>query len=130
MFPQIIAGLTYVASEIVKPENTARHYGSGLVDVYATPAMVALMEKAALMAVLPNLPDGFNTVGIEINVKHTKATPLGMEVKSEAILKEVDGKRLVFDVVAWDQEGEIGRGTHVRYIIETSKFMARLASKG
>lgn len=130
MFPQVSAGLTYVASDTVKPENTAKHYGSGLVDVYATPAMVALMEKAALMAVLPCLPDGFNTVGIEINVKHTKATPLGMEVKSEANLKEVDGKRLVFEVVAWDREGEIGRGTHVRYIIETSKFMARLASKG
>lgn len=122
-------GLDFTATELVTKENTASKYGSGLVDVFATPAMVALMEKAALNAVLPYLPEGFNTVGTEICVKHTKATPMGWEVHSKATLKEVDGKKLVFDVVAWDKEGEIGRGTHTRYIIDSKRFMEKFAPK-
>jgi len=122
-------GLEYAASEVVAADNVASKYGSGLVDVFATPAMVALMENASLNAVLPSLPEGFNTVGIEICVKHTKATPMGMRVSSKATLTEVDGKRLVFEVIAWDEEGEIGRGTHTRYIIDSKKFMEKLAKK-
>jgi len=122
-------GIEYIATEMVTKENTASNYGSGLVDVFATPAMVALMEKAALNAVLPHLPDGYNTVGTEICVKHTKATPIGWEVHSKATLNEVDGKKLVFDVVAWDSEGEIGRGTHTRYIIDSKRFMEKYSSK-
>ncbi|HON71414.1 MAG: thioesterase family protein [Tenuifilum sp.] len=122
-------GIEFTATEMVTKDNTASKYGSGLVDVFATPAMVALMEKAALNAVLPHLPHGFNTVGTEICVKHTKATPLGWEVHSKATLKEVDGKKLVFDVVAWDSEGEIGRGTHTRYIIDSKRFMEKFSSK-
>ncbi|QKG80026.1 thioesterase family protein [Tenuifilum thalassicum] len=119
----------YTATEIVTKENTASKYGSGLVDVFATPAMVALMEKAALNAVLPYLPDGFNTVGTEVCVKHTKATPMGWEVSSKATLIAVDGKKLTFEVVAWDKEGEIGRGTHNRYIIDSKRFMEKFSSK-
>ncbi len=122
-------GLEFTATELVTKENTASKYGSGLVDVFATPAMVALMEKAALNAVLPYLPEGFNTVGTEICVKHTKATPMGWEVHARATLNAVEGKKLVFDVVAWDKEGDIGRGSHTRYIIDTSKFMEKFASK-
>jgi predicted thioesterase len=125
----IPVGVDYTATEIVTKDNTASRYGSGLVDVFATPAMVALMEKAALNAVLPHLPEGFNTVGTEVCVKHTKATPMGWEVYSKAILKEVDGKKLVFEVVAWDKEGEIGRGTHTRYIIDSKRFMEKFSSK-
>ena len=125
----IAKGLEYTATEVVTKENTASKYGSGLVDVFATPAMVGLMENACMNAVLPSLPEGFNTVGIEICVKHTKATPMGMKVFSKATLTEVDGKRLVFEVVAWDDEGEIGRGTHTRFIIDTKKFMEKLAKK-
>lgn len=122
-------GLEYTASEVVGADNVASKYGSGLVDVFATPAMVALMENASLNAVLPKLPEGFNTVGVEVCVKHTKATPMGMKVLSKATLTEVDGKRLVFEVIAWDEEGEIGRGTHTRYIIDSKKFMEKLAKK-
>jgi len=125
----IPVGVEYTATEIVTKDNTASRYGSGLVDVFATPAMVALMEKAALNAVLPHLPEGFNTVGTEVCVKHTKATPMGWEVYSKAILKEVDGKKLVFEVVAWDKEGEIGRGTHTRYIIDSKRFIEKFSSK-
>lgn len=122
-------GIEFTATEMVTKDNTASKYGSGLVDVFATPAMVALMEKAALNAVLPHLPEGFNTVGTEVCVKHTKATPMGWEVQSKAVLKEVDGKKLLFEVVAWDKEGEIGRGKHTRYIIDSKRFMDKLSSK-
>lgn len=125
----IPVGAEFTATEMVNKENTASKYGSGLVDVFATPAMVALMEKAALNAVLPYLPQGFNTVGTEVCVKHTKATPMGWEVFSKAILKEIDGKKLIFEVVAWDKEGEIGRGTHTRFIIDSKRFMEKVSAK-
>jgi fluoroacetyl-CoA thioesterase len=119
-------GLSHTENQRVTSNTTALHYGSGLVEVFSTPAMVALMEKAALNAVQKKLPDGYNTVGVEISVTHTKATPKGMKVKSEATLKEVNGNKLLFEVIAWDEEGVIGKGTHRRSIIETSKFMNRL----
>lgn len=118
-------GISFIETQRVTSNTTATHYGSGLVEVFATPAMVALMEKAALNAVREKLPEGYNTVGVEISIKHTKATPKGMKVKTEATLKEVKGDKLVFQVIAWDEEGEIGRGTHTRAIVETEKFMSR-----
>ncbi len=125
----IPVGVEYTATEMVTNENTASKYGSGLVDVFATPAMIALMEKAALNAVKPYLPNGFSTVGTEVCVKHTKATPMGWEVHSKATLKEVDNKKLVFEVVAWDKEGEVGRGYHTRFIIDSKRFMDKFSSK-
>lgn len=122
-------GLSAMETQRVTANTTARHYGSGLVDVFATPAMIAMMEKAAMSAVQSKLPDGYNTVGVEVSVTHTKATPKGMKVKSEATLKEVNGNKLLFEVVAWDEEGIIGKGTHRRSIIETEKFMNRIKSK-
>lgn len=122
-------GLSAMETQRVTANTTARHYGSGLVDVFATPAMIAMMEKAAMTAVQSKLPDGYNTVGVEVSVTHTKATPKGMKVKSEATLKEVNGNKLLFEVVAWDEEGVIGKGTHRRSIIETEKFMNRIKSK-
>ncbi len=122
-------GLSSMESQRVTSNTTALHFGSGLVEVFATPAMVALMEKAAVNAVHPKLPEGYNTVGVGISVKHIKATPKGMRVKSEAKLKEIDGNKLVFEVIAWDEEGEIGRGTHTRKIVETEKFMSRMRNK-
>lgn len=119
-------GLKYTAQQIVEYENTAAKYGSGLVEVYATPAMVALMEKAALHAVFPHLPQGHTTVGTEICVKHTKATPMGQEVFAEAELIEIEGRKLIFKVSAWDNEGEIGSGTHTRFIIDSKRFMDKL----
>jgi fluoroacetyl-CoA thioesterase len=121
-------GLSSMETQRVTSNTTAIHYGSGLVDVFATPAMVALMEKAALNAVQSKLPEGYNTVGVSICIKHSKATPKGMKVKSEATLKEVIGNKLKFEVIAWDEEGEIGRGTHTRSIVETAKFMSKLQS--
>lgn len=122
-------GLTYTSKKIVAIDDAASRYGSGMIDVFATPAMVALMENAALMTVASHLPKGFNTVGIEISTNHIKATPLGMEVRATATLVEVDGKRLTFEIVAEDEEGVIGKGIHSRFIIDTEKFMAKLTKK-
>jgi len=119
-------GITYTAKQLVEQKDTALHYGSGLVEVFATPAMIALMENAALNTVLPYLGEEHNTVGFEVNIRHLKPTPVGMQVECTATLTEVDGKKLVFNVEAKDEEGKIGIGTHTRYIINTKKFMGNL----
>ena len=111
---------------VVTLDDTAAKYGSGLVEVYATPAMVALMEKTCLQSVLPLLPLGHGTVGIKIDVSHSRATPVGMKVTCESTLIEVDRRRLVFEVLATDEKGEIGRGRHERFVIDTAKFMEKL----
>ena len=109
----------------VKSSDTANSYGSGDLDVYATPAMTALMENAARNCVLQGLPDGFTTVGMEISVKHIKATPIGVVVRAEALLEKVEGKKLFFKVEAYDDLGKIGEGTHTRYIVNAKDFLKR-----
>jgi predicted thioesterase len=120
-------GLSHTSTKIVDNSTTAASYGSGNIHVFATPALVALMENAAMLAVAPYLPDGFTTVGIEISVKHTKATGIGKEVSCYAELVEIDGKKLAFKLNAFDKIGEIGSGTHIRFIVETNKFMAKVS---
>ncbi|MBK6346591.1 MAG: thioesterase family protein [Bacteroidales bacterium] len=110
----------------VGASDTASHYGSGLIEVFATPAMVALMEKTAQLSVQEHLPEGHITLGTEISVSHVKATPVGSNVVCESHLVSVDGKKLLFKVSAHDEKGLIGEGTHRRYIVEASKFMEKL----
>lgn len=112
---------------LVTPKDTAISYGSGLVEVFATPAMIALMEKTALQLVMPFLEKGMNTVGTEINVKHIKATPLGKRVQSYAKLIEAQGAKLIFEVEAYDEDGMIGKGIHKRYVINEEEFMKSLS---
>lgn len=120
-------GKTILIEKLVTEKETAAYYGSGLLNVFATPAMIALMENAAHRLAKLSLSQTQDTVGSEINVKHTRATPLGAKVSAEATLTSVDGKKLIFSVKAFDELGEIGYGTHIRYIIDPIKFMERIS---
>jgi len=117
------------ARAVVTEENTAVRYGSGSVDVFGTPAMVALMEKAAINAVDSRLPQGYATVGISLDVKHVAATPVGMNVTARAELKEIDGRKLLFWVQAFDEQEKIGEGTHQRFIISLDSFSQKAGRK-
>ena len=119
-------GLKYESRMTVGAENTALVLGSGDMEVLATPAMVALMENAAMKAVADYLPEGSTTVGIEISTSHLKASAVGANVVAEATLQEVDGRRLVFSLKAWDEAGVIGEGKHTRFIVDRERFLSKL----
>jgi predicted thioesterase len=122
-------GMTAEKTEPVTKDNTAIKFGSGTVAVYATPAMVGLMEGACVAAVDPRLAEVMATVGIDLSVRHLAATPVGMSVRAVAELTEIDGKRLVFKVEAFDNKEQIGQGTHERYIIDIEKFSRKAEAK-
>lgn len=109
--------------------NSAKTMGSGTLDVLATPAMIALMEKTAWMSVADELEEGCGTVGTSLNVAHSAPTPLGMRVTCESELTGVDGRKLTFHVKAYDEKGVIGEGTHERFIIQDEKFQKKADSK-
>lgn len=129
MFEEIQPGLVGEREMKVEVENTAKHLGSGNVSVLATPEMVRLMEGAAVRAVDHLLPDGYRTVGVRVDVRHLAATPLGMTVRARAKLVAVDGRRLTFQVEAFDEAEKIGEGIHERMIIDVSKFKQRVEAK-
>lgn len=122
-------GLIGEKTDTVTEKNTAIQYGSGSVAVYATPAMVGLMENACLSAVDSHLPDGFATVGTLLNLRHLAATPLGLQVRAQAKLTEIQGKKLTFQVTAFDEKQKIGEGIHERYIIDVNSFLEKANSK-
>ena len=111
----------------VTEKDTASVYGSGSLAVFGTPAMIALMEKTCLRSVAGYLPEGQGTVGTLVNVSHERATALGKRVWCESKLVEIDRRRLVFEVTAFDDGGVIGRGRHERFIIDNEKFMTKVA---
>lgn len=110
-------------------ENTATAVGSGVLKVFATPCMLALMEKTACDSLIPYLEEGCGSVGTEVNIRHVAATPIGMTVRCESELLEVDGRRLVFSVKAYDEAGLIGEGTHERFVVNNEKFQSRADGK-
>lgn len=118
-------GLSFTARTVVTDKNTAAAVGSGDMAVFATPAMAALMENAAMSAVAGYLPAGSATVGSEISITHIKPTAVGAEVSATAVLAAVDGRKLTFNVCAEDPDGPIGEGIHVRYIVDRDRFMAK-----
>lgn len=122
----IVQGQKGEKEVVVNETNTAEAFGSGLIDVFATPAMIALMENTAHSSIQDFLPEGMVTVGIEINVKHIKATPIGKRVKCYSTLQKIEGKRLYFTIEAFDQEGKIGEASHIRYIVDAVKFVEKL----
>lgn len=113
----------------VTENKTAKTVGSGTLDVFATPAMIALMEQTAAESVEKELEQGTTTVGIKINVDHLAATPVGMKVYCESTLAEVDGRKLVFDIEAFDEAGMIGKAYHERFIVDSKRFMDKTLSK-
>ena len=119
-------GLSHQSRTRAAAENTAATLGSGDLPVFATPAMVALMENAAMLAVANELPEGSTTVGSEMNVSHIKPSGIGAEITASAILTEVDGRKLTFNVGARDADGVIGEGVHIRYIVDRTKFLAKV----
>ena len=125
----ITVGMKGRAETMVTPENTAAAVGSGLLPVFATPCMIALMENAAVNAVQSGLEEGQGTVGTRLDVSHDAATPLGMKVWAEAELTAVDGRKLTFTVTAYDEAGPIGKGEHQRFIIQNDRFLAKTESK-
>ncbi len=125
----IAPGLVGEASLIVEEIHTARRLGSGGMGVLATPVMIALMENAARSLVDSKLDQGQLSVGVNVNVSHLAATPVGMRITARAELVAVNGHRLTFKVEAHDEREKIGEGTHVRAIINLDRFTARLAAK-
>ncbi|MBR5464683.1 MAG: thioesterase family protein [Alistipes sp.] len=119
-------GLKATTTVVVNETNTAKVMGSGDLEVFATPSMVALMENAAMMAVAAELPEGSTTVGSEMNCSHIKPSKMGATISATAILTEVEGRKLTFVVGATDEQGIIGEGTHVRFIVDRERFMAKL----
>ena len=119
-------GMTFTSETVVTLANCAVTMGSGDLEVFATPAMVALMENAAMNAVAEALPQGSTTVGAEMNTTHIKPSSIGARVQATATLIAVEGRKLTFAVEACDEVGIIGKGVHVRFVVDKERFMAKL----
>lgn len=126
---ELVPGLIGEAAREVGETDTAAYLGSGLVPVFGTPALVALVEGAAVKAVAPHLPPGKTSVGGRIDLRHLAATPIGMRVLARAELLEVDGRRLIFRVTAWDEVEQIGEATHERFVVDRARFMTKANAK-
>ena len=122
-------GLTLEQTQIVTEQLTAANLGSGALPVYGTPYMIAFMEATSRKCVQDHLEEGCGTVGNMVNVKHLAASPVGMEITCKATLIEVDRRRLMFKVEAYDDDGLIGEGTHERFVINNDKFMQKTTAK-
>lgn len=122
-------GLRSRAETVVNERNTASAVGSGLVPVFSTPSMIALMENAAVRAVQPRLAAGESSVGIAMNITHDAPTPVGMRAWAEAKVTAVEGRKITLEVAAWDEKGPIGKGVHQRYIIKPDQFVAKANAK-
>lgn len=129
MEQKLCAGVRGKAACAVCAENTARSMGSGDLPVFATPALAGCMERAAAESVRPLLGEGQTTVGVRLELDHTAATPVGMAVRCESELTAVEGRRLTFEIVAFDDAGEIGRAAHVRAIVDAARFLNRVEGK-
>ena len=115
--------------EVVTAEKTAASVGSGLLPVYATPMMIALIELTACSSVQEQLEEGQGTVGTQLNVAHLSATPVGMKVWAETEVTAVEGRKITFSVKAFDEKGLIGEGTHQRFVIDNERFLKKCQSK-
>ena len=122
----VLKGLCHSETLVVEHKDTAAVYGSGALEVFATPAMIALMEKTCFESVASKVGEGNTTVGIAVNIKHLKASPIGSLIRCDAKLVEVDRRRLVFEVRCFEGDTLIGEGIHERFVVDSEKFMAKL----
>ena len=120
-----LKGLRHSETLVVEHKDTAAVYGSGALEVFATPAMIALMEKTSLESVADKIGEGNTTVGIAVNIKHLKASPVGSAIRCEAEIIEVDRRRLVFSVKCFEDETLVGEGIHERFVVNSEKFMSK-----
>lgn len=125
----IEVGCKGYAEAIVTKEQTAKQAGSGALDVFSTPHMSALMEKAAWTSIQPELAEGQGSVGVALSLFHDAATPINMKVWAESVVTVVDGRKITFSVTAYDEKGVIGTAIHQRMIVENEKFFARCQNK-
>ena len=126
---KIEIGMKGEVTTLAEREDTALEVGSGSLLVYATPCMAALMEGAACEAIAEALKETETTVGVELNIQHTSATPVGLDVRAEAEVTAVDGKVITFAITAYDEAGEIGKATHKRVIVNSQKFLEKVYNK-
>ncbi len=129
MIENIKPGLVGEADETVSSARTAAFFGSGLVEAYGTPAMVALMENATVAALHKYLGPGQTSVGTEVCIRHLAATPVGMHARARATVTAVDGRKVTFQVEAWDDREKIGEGTVTRVVVDQARFNDRLENK-
>lgn len=125
----VSVGLKSRAEVLVNGSNTANAVGSGLVPVFSTPSMIALMENAAVRAIQGRLEQGESSVGTHMDITHDAPTPVSLKVWAEAEVTAVDGRTVTFAVTAYDEKGPIGKGTHERAIIRVDKFLAKANAK-
>lgn len=121
----IEVGMKGSAETVVTLDNTAKAFTSGALEVFATPAMISLMEETCWKMVQPELEEGLGTVGTKVNVSHMAPSAIGMTILCEATIMEIDGRKITFEVICSDENGMIGMGTHERFIINNEKFMAK-----
>ena len=126
---ELTPGLTAELEHAVTDADTASQWGSGLVPVFSTPALVGLMESSAVKALTGHLPSGQTTVGARIDVHHLAATPVGMQVHLRAELTAVEGRKLVFKIQAWDEVELIGEAQHERFVVDEARFLGRIQAK-
>ena len=122
-------GIKAKKSLTVTDANTAKTMGSGTLDVFATPALVALIEQTAYTSIESELEPGWGSVGTSLNIQHLSATPVGMTVTATTELVEVDRRRLMFHAEVYDEKGLVGKGTHERFLVENEKFQAKADAK-
>ncbi len=125
----IKTGIKGHQTKIVEKKDTATQIGSGLAEVFATPSMIALMEQTAYKSIEDILPEGYSSVGIEINVKHLKASLPGAIITCKSEINKIDGKKVSFEIIASDENGIIGTANHTRYIINSKEFINKLKTK-
>ncbi len=127
---RIKIGDQYVSDLLVEEKHTAVAFGSGNLYVFSTPMMIGLMENAAMICAQNSLDPAYSSVGIAVAIEHLAATPMGQKVKAVATVTEVEGKKITFEVEAYDEVECIGRGKHTRFIVEAESFLKRVNDKG